>query len=442
MVGGDPHHLSPSKAPFPEIPMTLHRLVLATLVALAFGCDDPATSNPMSATDGSQSGADATQDAARPATDSDAADGPLRDSDVSDAASPPVDARTDANVSDAASSPEDTGAQTADTGPQATDAGPQTADADTQPAPADAAVMPPVWPRTRVYVGTVRWSGPPGRVFIYDLTADGTYEPLGLQLAGNLASFLTIDGDAPRLFVADEGGSQWLSYEMDPDDGRLTPVSSSPTPAGPVYVTTDRTGAWLLTASYGAGQVASYALETARQVDLEEVGAQTHSVVISPDNAFAYAASKGADRIRQFTFDVETGSLTALGDVAVEGGAGPRHLVFHPTLEVLYLMNESNGHLVVFDRNRETGLLTQRARHPALPQDFAGRAFGADVHLTPDGRHLFFTMRIEGANGLIGVYDVDPRGALSNPRFQDSRGRTPRNFDIDPTGTFLSVANR
>ena len=336
--------------------------------------------------------------------------------------------------------------------PTPTDAHPPAME-DAQPPPVDAAPPPmdaatdpidagPQWPRTRVFVGTGRWSGPPGQIFVYDLDAEGGYTRLGRQMAGNLASFLALDGERRKVYMADEGGSRWLGFSIDPDNAQLTERQSSPTSAGPVYVVTDPTGRWLLTATYGGGQVQSFDTETGAQVDVEATGAQTHSVLFSRDGAFVYAASKGNHWVGQYAFDATDGTLTPAGTVPVAGNAGPRHLTFHPTLDVLYLMNESDGQLVLFDRNGATGQLTQRATASTLPADFAGQATGADLHFTPDGEHLFFTLRVSGANGLVGVYDVDERGDLSNPRFVDTRGQTPRNFDIDPTGRFLSVANR
>ena len=329
------------------------------------------------------------------------------------------------------------------------DARPMDAAVDAAPV-MDAAVEPDArapdagWPRTLVYVGAGSWGGQRGTIFVYEMDARGQYRAVGPQNAGQLVSFLAVDGARRRVHVADEGGAQLHSFEIRAD-ARLSPMGTVGAPAGPVYVTPDRTGAWILSASYGGGQIASYSTRIGgvdRQVDIERSGAQSHSVVVSLDNRFVYAASKGEDQIAQYAFDANTGALEGLGVIRAAPGAGPRHLAFHPDGQILYLINESNGTLIVYDRDPGTGQLTQRTVVSSLPVGFAGAATGADLHLTPNGRFLYFTLRVSGADGLIGCFDVGADGALSNPRFESSRGRTPRNFDVDPTGTYLSVANR
>src|SRR5947209_19889755 len=44
-----------------------------------------------------------------------------------------------------------------------------------------------------------------------------------------------------------------VSFAIDPATGKLTPVHSGPLAASMAYITVDRTGKWLLAASYPAG---------------------------------------------------------------------------------------------------------------------------------------------------------------------------------------------
>src|SRR3954466_9519324 len=46
-----------------------------------------------------------------------------------------------------------------------------------------------------------------------------------------------------------------LSFAIDPESGRLTHLHSAPLEASMAYIATDRTGRWLLAASYPAGKV-------------------------------------------------------------------------------------------------------------------------------------------------------------------------------------------
>jgi 6-phosphogluconolactonase len=65
----------------------------------------------------------------------------------------------------------------------------------------------------------------------------------------------------------------------------------------------------------------------------------------------------------------------------------------------------------------------------------------ADIHLTPDGSYLYASNR--GDINNLAIYSVDQEtGMLALVGHQSVKGKTPRGFAIDPTGTFLLVANQ
>jgi 6-phosphogluconolactonase len=67
----------------------------------------------------------------------------------------------------------------------------------------------------------------------------------------------------------------------------------------------------------------------------------------------------------------------------------------------------------------------------------------ADVHCSQDGKYVYGSNRVKGAEGSIAVFAVDPHtGGLSLVEHVGSGGATPRNFALHPSGEFMVVANQ
>ena len=76
-----------------------------------------------------------------------------------------------------------------------------------------------------------------------------------------------------------------------------------------------------------------------------------------------------------------------------------------------------------------------------LPANYNGSVLAADIHVSPDGRYLYASNR-EDLNNIV-IYSIDEEsGRLSFVGQKPSGGVHPRNFMIDPTGSYLLVANR
>src|SRR5262245_66350640 len=108
------------------------------------------------------------------------------------------------------------------------------------------------------------------------------------------------------------------------------------------YVSTDQTGRFLFTASYGGDKLAVSPISENGLVESEAIqviptGRNAHSIVPDRTNKFIYAATLGANQVLQFTLDSKTGKLTPNEPAAVspEAGHGPRHMVVYPDNEAL-----------------------------------------------------------------------------------------------------------
>jgi len=126
--------------------------------------------------------------------------------------------------------------------------------------------------------------------------------------------------------------------------------------------------------------------------------------------------------------------------IATEPGAGPRHIDIHPNGKYAYLMEELTGSVSVYKIEKD-GYLSLLQNISGLPRDFDGAVGSADIHVSPDGKFLYCSNR--GESNTIGIFSINKsNGQLEWIDHQSTLGKTPRNFNFDPTGNFLLVANQ
>lgn len=232
-----------------------------------------------------------------------------------------------------------------------------------------------------------------------------------------------------------------VTFDIDPQTGRLTLLGSGPLFDSMAYLSIDRTGRYLLSASYGGSRVAVNQIGTdgiiapAQQVIATEPKA--HAIVVDPSNRYVLHTSLGSDLIHQQRFDAGGGRLTPNTPytASVPAGSGPRHLVFSPDARFVYVLGELDAAVHVLPWDAATGTLGQVAQSAsALPDDFDGRPWAADLHLTPDGRFLYATER---TSSTIAAFRIDPATGRLTALGSTPTETQPRGFAIDPSGRYL-----
>ena len=166
--------------------------------------------------------------------------------------------------------------------------------------------------------------------------------------------------------------------------------------------------------------------------------------MISPDPSgkYIYATDLGTDKLTCYTLDLQKKALVNTGHTtSLTAGAGPRHIAFHKAHSWVYVVNELNATIEAFNQDLATGSLARFQIISTLPAGTKVPGDCADIHISPSGKFLYSSNR--GQNNSIAMYSInESSGELTLIGHQSSKGKIPRNFAIDPSGTFLVVANQ
>jgi 6-phosphogluconolactonase len=283
--------------------------------------------------------------------------------------------------------------------------------------------------------------------------SDAALQLASTALAGSSTSFLAWHPSRRFLYAAQNRADRLTSFAVVPRTGALARLNDVPIEAkvgsetaGPAYLTVDRSGTYLLAANYRGHTVVVHTLgpdgSIGPMVHSVSDGRHAHLVRLDASNRFAFVPYLGTDAIAQYRFDAKTGRLSPNDPalVATTPGAGPRHLDEHPNGHWVYVVNELDATVTAYDYEPRTGILSPFQTLSALPDDYTGRRWAADIHVAPGGQFLYASNR---AHDSIAVFAIDPHdGHLAAVACEDAHGRTPRSFAIDPEGRWLLVAHQ
>jgi 6-phosphogluconolactonase len=235
------------------------------------------------------------------------------------------------------------------------------------------------------------------------------------------------------------------SFAINPQSGRLTLVKTVPLVDNMAYLATDRSGRYLLGASYLGHKISVNAISLSGEVDpkpLEVVptGKNAHAIATDLSNRFLFVTNLGDDMILQYRFNQADGAITPNEPPAVKTGtgAGPRHFVFHPDRRFVFGLNELDGTVNTY-RLQDSGVLALLDSISAMPAAFEGKPSAADIHLTPDGKFLYASER---ASNTIAAFRINGRSGKLTLIGNYPTETQPRGFNIDPQGKYLLVAGQ
>ena len=314
-----------------------------------------------------------------------------------------------------------------------------------------------------LYVGAYTQGEDEGIAIYRFNTSDGNLEYISTEAGVVNPSYLAISEDKKLLLAVNEVGefdgmpSGALSaFTIDQQTGLLKFINQVPTGGGaPCYVSMDKASKYALAANYSGGNVAIFPVEDngalgvytqleqhtgAGPVEGRQAGPHAHTIVLDNQEKFALAADLGIDQVITYQVAVDGKGMTRVGEFNAEPGAGPRHLAFHPNGNFVYIINELSSTMTSCAYDGSTGTLKEIRTASTLPEGYEGNNSCADIHVSEDGRFVYGSNR--GHDSIVIFETNQDTGELILKGHHSVKGKTPRNFMIDPTGKFLLVANQ
>ena len=276
--------------------------------------------------------------------------------------------------------------------------------------------------------------------------ASGALTPIETVNVGGTVMPLALSPDKRVLYAALRSQPyRVVSFAIDAASGRLRKLGEAALADSMANIDVDRSGRWLFAASYGGHKITVNAIDKEGAVgavqQLIATAPNAHAIHADAANRFVFATSLGGDNLSSWRFDAATGLLganePALTSVPPKSGA--RHFVWDAAQRHLYLLGELDAALYVFDYDAARGTLRQTQRVSALPPGFADKPWAADLHLTPDGRHLYASER---TSSTITGYAVDAGTGQLTSLGPVPTEKTPRGFAIDAAGRYLIAAGQ
>jgi 6-phosphogluconolactonase len=299
-----------------------------------------------------------------------------------------------------------------------------------------------------------------GNIGMYTLQPDGSLQPgARVAAAGKVVMPMTVSPDK-RFLVAAVRSKPFVAhtYSIDRATGALKSVGTGPLAESFPYIFFDRSGRFLLGASYGAHLVSVNPVgadgRVGEPMQVIPTARNAHAIITDNTNRFVFVPHLGTDQIFQFVFDAKTGRLTANTPpvVQMKAGTGPRHLITSSDNRFVYLLNELTATVTTLALDGNTGLLKEVSSVSALapdsklvpggPRPSPGRdtsndIWASDLHLTPNGKFLYAAERTSSS---LGAFSVDAASGKLTYLGSTPTEKQPRGFRIDPTGRFMVVS--
>ncbi|WP_064196934.1 MULTISPECIES: lactonase family protein [Emticicia] len=314
--------------------------------------------------------------------------------------------------------------------------------------------------KTLMFIGSYTDGKPNNGIYVYELNKKNGEIRL-LSHGENLVnpSFLNVSPDGKYLYSCTETKlpqhGNISAFAINASNGSLKLINKqSANGENPVYVSIHQSQKFVISANYGEGNVTVLPINTDGSLNQfvqsfsfngssinkeRQEKPHIHSGILSPNHDYLFLPDLGTDQIRVFQFDFNKNKPLIPREeltVKVSAGAGPRHLAFHPNKKFAYLIEEMAGNIVVYQY--QNGKLTELQRTMAN-QKKADIYSSADIHPSPDGKFLYVTNRVENT---IAIFKIKKNGQIELIGHESTHGGTPRNFNIDPTGNFVIVANQ
>ena len=279
-----------------------------------------------------------------------------------------------------------------------------------------------------------------------------------VQQVGDLVnpSFLVLSKDQRALYSVHGDESHATAFAVDGTNGTLRLIGRADTGGkNGVRQQLDPSGRFLVVANYAGGSVAVLPVaengalrDYSQLVDLKgppgphrvrQTSAHPHDIAFDPSGRYVVVPDLGLDRTFVLRFDPARGQLSEASVLEGRPTSGPRHVAFHPTRSLMWILNELDSTMTTCQWDADKGTLRPLQIISTLRTSFTGNSTAAELAVAPSGNVVYASNR--GADDIC-VYAVDPAsGVLSPIEWVPTQGQKPRFIGLTPSGRFLCAAN-
>lgn len=266
--------------------------------------------------------------------------------------------------------------------------------------------------------------------------ADGSLEAAGELDTGNNLDFVALGPDDRTVFISQ--GSTVRAYAYDRGAESFSLLDQEATAGSGTHVAVDPSGRFVFVAHYDEGELSFLSYSEPGGFGTAQVlapGENTHQTRLDASGVHVYVPCLGSNTVAQYDLNPTSGALTPAATANAEATGGPRHLDFHPTLPVAYVLTENGSQLHVYDINAATGSLQLRSNGSLGTAADGQDHWSSDVHVSPDGRFVYAVNR--DPPELV-RFQIDGNGALTRLG-ADALGAVVREFAMDPAGRYIQI---
>ena len=241
------------------------------------------------------------------------------------------------------------------------------------------------------WVAVANYTG--GSASVFAVNPDGSLKPGPQTIQHEGKSVVPQRQDKPHvhstvfspkgdyLFVSDLGIDKIMIYKFNPSSSKplqtnVTYAASAPG-SGPRHFTFHPNNKYAYLVEELSGTVVAYQFNNGKLNTLQRIAAHpadykgtigSADIHISPDGKFLYASNRGDENtIAIFSINTATGKLKSEGFQSTMGKT-PRNFMIDPTGNFLLVANQNSNNIVVFKRNKSTGLLAPTGSEIQVPR--------------------------------------------------------------------------
>jgi 6-phosphogluconolactonase len=272
-------------------------------------------------------------------------------------------------------------------------------------------------------------------------------------------SFVAIHPSNKYLYAVGEGGGKdggpVVAFALDTATGGLTKLNESKSGgSGPCHVSVSPDGKHAVVANYGGGSCAFFNLAADGKIanraaffqhkgmgkDMSrQMEPHAHCGYFDPSGKYALVVDLGVDKVKVYRVENDGAvSNSDAGDIATPPGSGPRHVAIARDGKFAYVCGEidSTVNVIKLDLNHGKSEVIQSLS--TLPQPVKGNST-AECIMHPNGHFVYVSNR---GHNSVAVFKIGDDRKLTAAGHITGDIKTPRGFNIDPTGKWMLIASQ